>query len=111
MKRDLRPRIRGLFFLSLIVMSVFAARLVQVQGVQSAQYAARASRELLNSAKLPAVRGEITDVNGVVLARSVDAINITADQTLITDPAATATALSPILGIPAPALQATLTRY
>jgi cell division protein FtsI (penicillin-binding protein 3) len=109
MKRDLRPRIRGLFFLSLIVMSVFAARLVQVQGVQSAQYAARASRELLNSAKLPAVRGEITDVNGVVLARSVDAINITADQTLITDPAATATALSPILGIPAPALQATLT--
>lgn len=109
MNRDLRPRIRGLFILSLIVMLVFAARLVQVQGVQSGQYAARASRELLNSAILPAVRGEITDVNGVVLARSVDAINITADQTLITDPTAAADAIAPILGVPAADIAATLT--
>jgi cell division protein FtsI (penicillin-binding protein 3) len=109
MKRDLRPRIRGLFVLSLIVMSVFAARLVQVQGVESSKYAARASRELLNSAKLPAVRGEITDVNGVVLARSVDAVNITVDQTLVTDPVAAADALAPILGLPTASLGAILT--
>jgi cell division protein FtsI (penicillin-binding protein 3) len=109
MTKDLRPRIRGLFILSLIVMLVFAARLVQVQGVQSGQYAARASRELLNSATLPAVRGEITDVNGVVLARSVDAINITADQTLITDPTSAADAIAPILGVPAADIAATLT--
>jgi cell division protein FtsI (penicillin-binding protein 3) len=109
MTKDLRPRIRGLFILTLIVMLVFAARLVQVQGVQSGQYAERASRELLNSAILPAVRGEITDVNGVVLARSVDAINITADQTLITDPTAAADAIGPILGLPAADIAATLT--
>ncbi|HUW77144.1 MAG TPA: penicillin-binding protein 2 [Candidatus Nanopelagicaceae bacterium] len=90
-------------------MSVFAARLVQVQGFQSAEYAARASKELLNSAVLPATRGEITDVNGVVLARSVDAINVTADQTLVTDPAAAAKVIAPILGIPDASLQATLT--
>lgn len=100
MIKDLRPRIRGLFLVSLIVMSVFAARLVQVQGVQSSQYAARAARELRSSATLPAVRGEITDVNGVVLARSVDSINITVDQTLVNDPVAAAQAIAPLLGLP-----------
>lgn len=109
MIRDPRPRIRGLFILSLIVMSVFAARLVQVQGVESSQNAARAARELRNSAVLPAVRGEITDVNGVVLARSVDSINITVDQTLVNDPTAVADAISPLLGIPAADLVTRLT--
>ena len=86
MIKDMRPRIRGLFLVSLIVMSVFAARLVQVQGVQAGAYALRAAKELRSSAILPAVRGNITDINGVVLARSVEAINITVDQTLVGDP-------------------------
>ena len=109
MIKDLRPRIRGLFFVSLIVMSVFAARLVQVQGVQASKYAARAARELRSSATLPAVRGEITDVNGVVLARSVDAINITVDQTLVSDPIAAANAIAPILGLPVADIAVSLT--
>jgi len=99
MIKDTRPRIRGLFILSVIVMSVFAARLVQVQGVQSEQYAERAAKELRSSATLPAIRGEIVDVHGVVLARSVNAINITVDQTLVNDPEVAAEAIAPILGL------------
>ena len=109
MIKDMRPRIRGLFLVSLIVMSVFAARLVQVQGFQADTYAARAARELRSSAMLPAVRGDITDVNGVVLARSVEAINITVDQTLVGDPAAAADAIAPLLGLPAPEVALKLT--
>lgn len=109
MHRDVRPRITGLFVVSLIVMSVFAARLIQVQGFESTAYAARAARELRNVATLPAVRGSITDVNGVVLARSVDAINITVDQTLVNDPAAMANALAPLVGQTAAELTVKLT--
>jgi len=109
MTRDLRPRIRGLFVLSLIVMFVFAARLVQVQGVNSSAYAARAAKELRSSATLPSVRGEITDINGVVLARSVDSINITVDQTLVNEPGVAAQVIAPLLGLPIADITARLT--
>lgn len=109
MIKDMRPRIRGLFLVSLIVMSIFTARLVQVQGFQADAYAARAARELRSSATLPAVRGDITDVNGVVLARSVEAVNITVDQTLVGDPTAAAEAIAPLLGLTAPEVALKLT--
>ena len=48
---------------------------------------------------IPAARGEITDINGVAFARSVSAINIVVDQTLITDAPATANFAAPILGM------------
>ena len=95
-----------------IVLSLFGARLVQLQGLDARTYAAEAEQGRLRTALLPAVRGTITDRNGVALATTVDAVNITADQTLISefsDPAATARVLSPVLGIEVAALQARLT--
>ena len=47
------------------------------------------------------MRGTITDRNGVALATTVAAVNITADQTLVVDPAATASLLAPVLGLDA----------
>jgi len=57
---------------------------------------------------LPAIRGSITDRNGVALASSVDAVNVTADQTLVTNPAKEAAALAPLVGVDQPTLTARL---
>jgi cell division protein FtsI (penicillin-binding protein 3) len=92
-----------------VVLSLFAGRLVQLQGLDATTYASEAEAGRLRTAVLPATRGTITDRNGVALATTVEAVNVTADQTLVTDPAAEAAALAPVLGIDAATLQATLT--
>jgi cell division protein FtsI (penicillin-binding protein 3) len=92
-----------------VVLSLFAGRLVQLQGLDATTYASEAEAGRLRTAVLPAVRGTITDRNGVALATTVAAVNITADQTLVTDPQAESLALAPLLGIDAATLQATLT--
>ncbi len=78
-----------------MVLSVFATRLVQLQFVDSAAYAARAEQENLVTETLPASRGEITDRNGQPLAESADGLMIVADPTLSApDAPAIATILS-----------------
>jgi cell division protein FtsI (penicillin-binding protein 3) len=62
-----------------IVLSVFAARLFQLQGLDPKAYAARADAEGLVTIPLPATRGEITDRNGVPLAETVSGVMIVAD--------------------------------
>jgi cell division protein FtsI (penicillin-binding protein 3) len=85
---------------------------VQLQGLDATTYAAEAEQARLRTVALPAVRGTISDRNGVALATTVDAVNITADQAQIaeeSDPAATAALLAPVLGIEASVLQERLT--
>jgi len=79
------------------VLSLFVGRLVQVQGLDAAGYATVAQNERLRTVPLPATRGLITDVNGVALARTVDARLVTADPTLIADPGQYAHLLAPVL--------------
>ncbi|MEI8065769.1 MAG: penicillin-binding protein 2 [Actinomycetes bacterium] len=90
-------RIRFLLLLSFALLIVFALRLVQVQAVQANSYTARAQNELMSSSVLLAPRGTITDINGIELARSVAAINVVVDQTMISDPASAAAIAAPIL--------------
>ncbi len=52
------------FLLIAIVLSVFAARLVQLQGVDPKSYAQMAAAEGSVDVTLPATRGEILDRNG-----------------------------------------------
>ena len=92
-------RIRTLFILLLIVFILFAARLVQIQGIQSAEYTLKAANEMESTRVIPAPRGDITDINGVAFARSVSAINIVVDQKLIKDHARVAAFAAPILGL------------
>jgi cell division protein FtsI (penicillin-binding protein 3) len=106
---DSHRRLRGSVLLLAVVLSLFAGRLVQLQGLDATTYASEAEAGRLRTAVLPAVRGTITDRNGVALATTVAAVNITADQTLVTDPAAEALALSPVLGIDETVLQTSLT--
>jgi len=77
-------RLRWGFLVIAIVLSVFAARLVQLQAFDPGAYAAAAAASNIQNVTLPATRGTITDRNGKPLADSVDGLAITADPTLVT---------------------------
>lgn len=103
-----KRRIRFITFIFLLVMSLYMARLVELQVVRGPELAASAQNSRLQTLPLPALRGDLTDSNGTLIATTVMARNVTVDPTLITDPAGTAAALSPILGIPVETIVAAL---
>jgi len=72
-------RLRVGFVVIAMVLSVFGARLVQLQGLDPNSYAAMAAAEGLVSVELPAERGDILDRNGRPLADSVDGLMVVAD--------------------------------
>ena len=90
-------------------MSLYLTRLVDIQIVRGPELAATAQNSRIQTLLLPAMRGDFTDRNGVPIATTVLARNVTVDPTLITDPVGTAAALSPILGIPQADIVASLT--
>jgi len=79
-------RLRAGFILIAMVFSLFAARLVQLQGVDPGQYAAMAAAQGTRTLTLPAQRGEIFDRFGEPLADSVEG------RAVIANPAETADA-------------------
>jgi len=104
-----KKRIRFVTVIFLFVMSLYMARLVEIQVVRGPELAANSQNSRLQTLTLPALRGNFTDSNGTPIATTVMARNVTVDPTLITDPAGTAAALSPILGIPVETIVASLT--
>ncbi|WP_445257479.1 peptidoglycan D,D-transpeptidase FtsI family protein [Nocardioides aurantiacus] len=62
-----------------MLLSLFAGRLVQIQGIDAASYAARAESSGLITLDLPAKRGRILDRNGEPLAESVAGLMVVAD--------------------------------
>lgn len=92
-----------------LVFLLFGLRLVDVQAVQANGYTKRAISEMVNRSIWLAPRGTITDINGVVLARSEAAKNIIVDQTMIADPATTAKVTASALKIPEIQLRKLLT--
>jgi cell division protein FtsI (penicillin-binding protein 3) len=72
-------RLRIGLVLVAMVMSVFAVRLFQIQGLDARAYVARADGEGVTTVTLPATRGTITDRNGVPLAESLDGKMVIAD--------------------------------
>ncbi|MFI2199511.1 peptidoglycan D,D-transpeptidase FtsI family protein [Streptomyces sp. NPDC020192] len=101
-----RPRLRMVGLALTLVLIAFAVRLLQVQAVDAGTYAARAELNRYVVHTLAAERGGITDRDGVALAVSEDAYDITADPTMfgpeqlkIDDgPEQAAALLAPILG-------------
>ncbi len=63
----------------IFVLSLFAGRLVQLQGMESGNYRKLALQEREKPITLPALRGSITGANGQVLAMTVATYQVTAD--------------------------------
>lgn len=102
-------RIRYVVAISLVLLVVFAVRLIDVQAVRAAGFANRADMELAKRSLIMAPRGAITDVNGVEFARSVIAYRILADQAIIDYPKKLAEIAAPILDMKANELETQLT--
>ncbi|WP_078657862.1 peptidoglycan D,D-transpeptidase FtsI family protein [Streptomyces rimosus] len=101
-----RPRLRMVSLALTLIMLIFVIRLFQVQAVDAGAYAAKANVNRYIPVKLAAERGAITDRDGVDLATTVDAYDITADPSLLAPdkikikdaPQQAAGLLAPILG-------------
>lgn len=90
----------GLATLALFAVFVlYASQLVKIQAVEADELAQTGFAKRQREVTVPAMRGAITDVNGIALATTVPAFNLTIDQTRIVDHKATAKQLAPILGI------------
>ena len=96
--RVAQGRLRAALLIIALLFVTFFLRLIDVQAVNAQEYAERATRELTRTATLPAPRGEITDRNGNVLARSIESIDLVVDQTLINRPDRAAEIVAPIIG-------------
>ncbi len=80
-------RLRMGFVVIAMVLSVFGARLVQLQGLDPNSYAAMAAAEGVQNVVLPAERGDILDRNGKPLAGSVDGLMVVADPQMTAEKA------------------------
>jgi cell division protein FtsI (penicillin-binding protein 3) len=70
---------RAGFVVIAMVLSLFGARLVQLQGLDPEQYAEMAAADSTVPVVLPAQRGDILDRNGEPLADSADGLMVVAD--------------------------------
>jgi cell division protein FtsI (penicillin-binding protein 3) len=85
------------------VLTLFAARLVQLQGLESGRYRTLALKQREWTIMLPAMRGSITGANGEVLAMTVATYLVYADppQMPVAEQQAVATKLAAYLNMPA----------
>ena len=75
-------RLHVMLIVVAVALSLCAGRLLQLQGFDSAAYAAESTRELTRTLPLLPARGELTDRNGLVLASTEPAVAVTADPKL-----------------------------
>jgi cell division protein FtsI/penicillin-binding protein 2 len=106
----LNRRILTLFLVFVGLLGIAAVRALYLGSVRAATLQHLAETQQVMTVPVPAARGAITDRNGAVLALSESADAVIADPELTTRPSSDAAKLSPILGVPAVALDAELTR-
>ena len=82
-----------------VAFALLGVRVVQVQALNGDVYARRAVAQSLHRSDVPADRGSIFDRNGRDLALTVRRSTVYADPTYVLDPAGTAEALAPVLGV------------
>jgi cell division protein FtsI (penicillin-binding protein 3) len=91
----------GLLFAAFLTLLAFAGlRSVQIGVLKGGKLSSAAATQQIRTATVPARRGSITDRNGVALAVSEPADDISATPYLIKDPVSAAAKIAPILGVP-----------
>jgi cell division protein FtsI (penicillin-binding protein 3) len=91
----------GLLFATFLTLLAFAGlRSVQIGVLKGGKLSSAAATQQIRTLTVPAQRGSITDRNGVVLAVSEPADDISATPYLVKDPVRTAAKIAPILGVP-----------
>ena len=110
MARDLfQRRILSLIAIGLFFLFGLVIRLFDVQAINASDYTVRVNNELYRTSIQLAPRGEITDINGIPFARSVSALNVVVDQTLVAEPKKVAQIAAPILRLPANEIESRVT--
>ena len=107
-RTDSRARALVLLIVAAVAAMAIGARLVWWQVAQQSWLQGMALHQLAQHEELPAERGEITDVNGELLATSVELQSVFATPPTIEDPGLAATILSSVLEMPADELRARL---
>jgi len=82
-----------------VVLTLFAGRLVQIQGMEAGYYRTAAKKQTFESIPLPAMRGAIYGADGQVLAITVETYTITADPPQIANKPKAAQELAGLLGL------------
>jgi len=95
----LQRRVGLLFGLFFVLLTVAAARALYLGGPHSGALRRAASSQQVTYEVVPAERGTITDRNGVGLAISEPAQDVSADPYLIKDPLSAAQRLAPLVGL------------
>jgi cell division protein FtsI (penicillin-binding protein 3) len=95
----LQRRVGLLFGLFFVLLLMAGARALYLGGPHSGALRRAARTQQLTNETVPAERGTITDRNGVALAISEPAQELSADPYLIKDPLGTAQSLAPLLGL------------
>ncbi len=94
-----RRRLLTVFWVVALVLLGLVARIALLQTTEADQYVAFGEAQRTKEAELTAERGVIFDRDGDELAISVPATTIFANPSLVIDPAGTAAALGPMLGL------------
>lgn len=105
-----RRRLLGILIAMTIVFVVIAARLVNLQAVDTGRYARLGLDQRVHTVKLAAERGSIFDRNGADLAISVPQDTLWADPRVISDPSGYAATLAPMLKLDQKALEQRLSQ-
>jgi cell division protein FtsI (penicillin-binding protein 3) len=95
-----------------VLLLVIGARLVYLQGLDQSNLAGRAAAQRIDTITLHAMRGSIVDRNGVALAYTSDAQDVTADpqQIKLEEREHYATVLAPLLHVPTATLVTELSK-
>jgi cell division protein FtsI (penicillin-binding protein 3) len=95
-------RIGGLFGLFFILLVLAGGRTLYLAALKGGSLRKAAATQQLTSEAVPAQRGAITDRNGIDLAVSEPAQDISATPYLVKEPLAAAQKLAPLLGVAQP---------
>ena len=95
----LSSRVKVMRLIAVIVFIALSAPMIYVQAFVSPDDVLKNAGNTTQTVPVPAVRGAIYDRNGQIMAVTVDARNVIADQTLVTDPVGEARKLANLLDL------------